>query len=468
MTDALPRTRDFVNGDVSFWFHQLGRPAQRPALPGATTVDVAIVGAGLTGLWSAYYLKKAQPGLRIAIIEKEFAGYGASGRNGGWLSGEPAGQFRRYAKQHGHEPAVALQRHMFSTIDEVLAVATHEGIEADIQKDGLIHVATNAPQLQRLKNHLVELAHQGWATEDLRYLSPSELDERVKVSGVLGAFWTPHCARIHPAKFMLGLAAAVERLGVTIYESTTAIRIEPGHVITGYGTVTAEYVIQSLEGYTDSLSGHRRELLPMNSSMIVTEPLPASVWDEIGWQGAELVGDTGHSFTYSQRTADGRIALGGRGVPYNYASSFDASGRTADKAVGQLAAKLQSMFPAISGASVQHTWSGVLGVPRDWCASVRFDRSTGLASAGGYVGHGLTGTNLAARTLRDLILEQDSELTRLPWVGRKARRWEPEPIRWIGAASLYAAYRYADRQEAASSQPATALTGHIANLISGR
>ena len=396
--DIVQKTSDFANGDVSFWFRDIGLPPRRAPLTGPIDVDVAIVGAGLTGLWTAYYLAKAVPELSVAILEKEFAGFGASGRNGGWLSGEPAGQFRRYAKAHGSHRAKELQQHMFSSIDEVIEVAKNE--EADIVKDGLIHVATNYAQLRRLTHHVEELRTQGWDKDDLFVLSREELDERVKVAGALGAFWTPHCARVHPAKFTVGLARAVERLGVTIYEDTPATSITARVVKTSRGTVTAKYIVSALEGYTDSLAGHRRQLLPMNSSMIVTEPLPESVWDEIGWRGAELVGDMGHTFAYSQRTADGRIAMGGRGVPYNFASSFDPGGITAMKTVDQLMQKLQSLFPALSQRSVQHTWTGVLGVPRDWCAAVNFDRESGIGSAGGYVGHGLTATNLAARTLR--------------------------------------------------------------------
>ncbi len=466
--DIVQKTSDFANGDVSFWFRDIGLPPRRAPLTGPIDVDLAIVGAGLTGLWTAYYLAKAVPELSVAILEKEFAGFGASGRNGGWLSGEPAGQFRRYAKAHGSHRAKELQQHMFSSIDEVIEVAKNEGIGADIVKDGLIHVATNNAQLRRLTHHVEELRTQGWDKDDLFVLSREELDERVKVARALGAFWTPHCARVHPAKFTVGLARAVERLGVTIYEDTPATSITARVVKTSRGTVTAKYIVSALEGYTDSLAGHRRQLLPMNSSMIVTEPLPESVWDEIGWRGAELVGDMGHTFAYSQRTADGRIAMGGRGVPYNFASSFDPGGVTATKTIDQLMQKLQSLFPALSQRSVQHTWTGVLGVPRDWCAAVNFDRGSGIGSAGGYVGHGLTATNLAARTLRDLILDRNTETTRLPWVGRHARRWEIEPFRWIGATALYAAYRQGDRREAGSSSDTTAVAARIANAIAGR
>lgn len=464
----LRRTEDFGNGEVSFWYRDIGFPPKRAPLPGPMAADVTIVGGGMTGLWTAYYLAEANPDLTIVIVEKHFVGFGASGRNGGWLSGEPAGQFRRYAGTHGAPEAIAMQRHMFATVDEVLAVATTEGIDADIAKDGLIHVATNDAQHARLKHHVAELREQGWPAEDLVVLTPEELTRRVSVAGARSAFWTPHCARIHPAKFVNGLAAAVQRRGVQIYEDTTAISTAAGQVTTDRGTIDTKYVVEALEGYTDSLAGHRRSLLPMNSSMIVTEPLPSHVWDEIGWHGAELVGDMGHSFAYCHRTADGRIALGGRGVPYNFASSFDASGATADKAVAQLSAKLISMYPAAADNAVQHTWSGVLGVSRDWCASVTYDPETRIARAGGYVGHGLTGTNLAARTVRDLLAGERTDLVDLPWVGRTARKWELEPIRWIGATALYAAYRLADRLEANSTSDRTAMSAHVADLVSGR
>jgi glycine/D-amino acid oxidase-like deaminating enzyme len=232
--------------------------------------------------------------------------------------------------------------------------------------------------------------------------------------------------------------------------------------------VTAKFVVEALEGYTLSLKGKARKLLPMNSSMVITEPLSRSQLDGVGWHGGELVGDAAHSFTYMHRTQDGRIAIGGRGVPYNFRSSFDRDGRTADSAVLQLKQRLTELFPALAGVRLEQSWSGVLGAPRDWCASVNFDPTTGMLSAGGYVGHGLSGTNLAARTLRDLILGEDTPLTRLPWVGRQARNWEIEPVRWIGATALYAAYRYADRREYATNHPATHWSARAANLVSGR
>lgn len=468
MATAPLTDSNFVNGEVSFWHRSIGMPDRRPPLPGNINVDVTIVGGGLTGLWTAYYLKQERPDLDIAIIEREFVGFGASGRNGGWMSAEPAGQFRRYAKARGVKSARDLQSAMFEAVDESVAIARDEGFDDDLVRDGLIHVATNSAQLARARHHLNEMHQQGWGHDDVVELDTSELAERVRVAGAQGGYWTPHCTRVHPAKYTRGLGDVVEALGVKIYESTAATHVEPRRVTTTRGTVRATYIVEALEGYTLTLKGKARKLLPMNSSMLVTEPLSDSLLNQIGWTGGELVGDVAHSFTYMHRTADGRIAIGGRGVPYNFRSSFDPSGHTAESAVSQLQRRLLELFPALDGTRLEHSWSGVLGAPRDWCASVNFDRDSGILSAGGYVGHGLSATNLSGRILRDLIIGKDTQLTRLPLVGRHARNWEIEPIRWIGATTLYAAYRFADQRESVSDGTSTNWAARLANLVSGR
>ncbi len=464
----LAPTSTFVDGDVSFWFRDAGIPQQRSALPGDADVDVAIVGGGLTGLWTAYYLKSAQPDLRIAVLEREFAGFGASGRNGGWLSAEPPGQMRRYAATHGVASAVHMQRTMFEAVDEVIRVAAEEHIDAHIQKDGMLHVATNSAQHARLVRRLPEQRRFGWGVDDLQVLDEERLRERVAIVGAVGATWSPHCARIQPARLVRGLAAVVERMGVSIFEGTTVREVRPGVASTDRGTVTATWVIRSLEGFTSSLKTMRRSWLPMASSMIATEPLPEAAWEEIGWRGAELIGDEAHGFAYVQRTADGRIALGGRAVPYRYASGWDRRGETMGDTVGQLQAVLGRLFPAARSVGIEHAWSGVLGVPRDWCATVGLDERTGLGWAGGYVGHGVTSTNLAGRTLADLVLRRPSELVTLPWVGRRVRAWEPEPIRWVAVRGLYKAYQAADRQEMASGTARTSPIARVADKVTGR
>lgn len=459
-----------VNGGISFWYVDDGLPAVREPLPGDATADVVIVGGGYTGLWTAYYLKKAAPFLRITVLEQKFCGYGASGRNGGWLYNGIAGR-DRYAKLHGREAAVRLQQAMNDTVDEVIAVAGAEGIDADVHKGGVLEVATTPAQLARLRAfHEHELSY---GEKDRELYGARETAERIRVADAVGSAWTPHGARLNPVKLVKGLAATVEALGVVIHEMTPVTEIRPKHAVTPYGTVRAPYVLRCTEGFTASLKGQKRTWLPMNSSMIATEPLTEAQWAAIGWAGRETLGDMAHAYMYAQRTADGRIALGGRGVPYRFGSRTDNDGRTQRATVEALRDILVRFFPSLAGVAVTHAWSGVLGVPRDWCATVTLDRATGLGWAGGYVGSGVATTNLAARTLRDLV-QQDSgqagrtELTELPWVGHKVRKWEPEPFRWLGVHGMYATYHTADHRERLHPATESSRLAKAADRVAGR
>ncbi|MGW6880400.1 NAD(P)/FAD-dependent oxidoreductase [Streptomyces goshikiensis] len=450
-----------INGGISFWYATdltATRPP-RPPLTGDTTADVVIVGGGYTGLWTAYYLKTAAPDLRVTVLEQKFCGYGASGRNGGWLYNGIAGR-DRYAALHGHQAALRLQRAMNDTVTEVIDTAAEEGIDADIHRGGV------PAQLSRLKAfHAAEL---GFGESDRELFDATETHRRIGVADAVGSSWTPHGARIHPLKLVKGLAAACERLGVVLHENTPVTEIAPRRAITPYGTVRAPYVLRCTEGFTAALKGHKRAWLPMNSSMIVTAPIPESTWEALNWSDAATLGDMAHAYMYAQRTADDRIAIGGRGVPYRYGSRTDNDGTTQERTIASLTALLTSFFPVLAGTEITHAWSGVLGVPRDWCATVTLDAATGLGWAGGYVGSGVATSNLAARTLRDLVLGERTDLTTLPWVNHRVRRWEPEPFRWLGVQALYAAYREADRHETATHTPTTTPLARLADRISGR
>jgi glycine/D-amino acid oxidase-like deaminating enzyme len=455
------------NGELGFWWRALGGPpAPRAPLPGPLEVDVAIVGAGYTGLWTAYYLKRADPALEIAVLDRDIAGYGASGRNGGWVSGFFSGAPRVYERRGGPEGFAALQRAMFATVEEVAGVLAEHDIDADFVKGGHLEAALTAAQAQRLRHAVEDARERGLSEDDLRELSREGLAGRLRVAGAQGGSFSPHVARVQPAKLVRGLAAVVERLGVPIYERTPVTEIRPHAALTPAGTVSARWTVRATEGYTAGLRGLHRALVPMNSSMIITEPLPAAAWAEIGWAGREVLSDAAHVYVYLQRTEDGRIAIGGRGRPYRFGSRSDRSGETAQATVAELRAKLIEMFPATSGVALDHAWSGVLGVPRDWCVSVDADPATGIAWAGGYVGEGVAAANLAGRTLRDLILGERSELTRLPWVGHRPRRWEPEPLRWAAIHGVYSLYRRADRGERRSAHESR--LGRAVDALSGR
>jgi glycine/D-amino acid oxidase-like deaminating enzyme len=455
---------------VSFWYSQLPAPRPKPALDGSLHADVCIVGAGFTGLWTAYYLKKAQPDLRVVVLEQRFAGYGASGRNGGWLTNSVTGGREQYVATHGREGAQAMQSAMTATVHEVARVAQAEGIDADLVLGGELNVARNPAQLARL--HEWAEGEAGWQDVDAELLDATQASARIAVSDTLGALWQPHCARIQPAKLVRGLARVVESLGVEVYEGTKVTAIEPrsagrpGRAVTVRGAVDADVVVRATEGFTARMPGAHRAWVPLNSSLIVTQPLTDAQWDAIGWAGRETLGDLAHVYMYAQRAADGRIAFGGRGVPYHFASRFDSEGTTPDVTVRSLRELLVRFFPVLADVAVERAWSGVLGVPRDWSATVGLDRASGLAWAGGYVGTGVTATNLAGRTLTDLVLERETSLTALPWVGHRVRNWEIEPLRYLAVNGLYKAYGMADRAEDRGSLRTSAIA-RMADRVSG-
>lgn len=421
---------------LSLWWDTLPADLRRPLgtpLTGDTTADVAIVGAGYTGLWTAYYLARRDPSLRIAILEAEEAGFGASGRNGGWASALFPASLDALARASSRDAAVRMKRHMIASVDEIARVAELEGWDIQWAKGGTIIAARTPLQWSDAQEEVATARRWGFSADHLELLGPQEARARLGATDVLGATYTPDCGALHPARLVRQLAGAVVRSGARLHEHTRVTSIEPGIVRTEHGNVRAEVIVRATEGYTRTLAGHTRTLAPVYSMMLATEPLPSTTWDEIGLADRATFADGRHLIIYGQRTADGRIAFGGRGAPYAYGSRISAE-QDRDPAVhAALWEVLTDMFPALSTAAVTHTWGGPLGIPRDWWASCGFDRATGMAWSGGYVGDGVTTSNLGGRTLADLITGERTDLTDLPWVGHRSRAWEPEPFRWMGA-----------------------------------
>jgi glycine/D-amino acid oxidase-like deaminating enzyme len=444
-----------VSFDDSLWHHTAGGPfTPRAPLPGDIDVDVAIVGAGYTGLWTAYYLQSIDPSLRIAIVEREIAGFGASGRNGGWCSALFPPWSSGIARRHGRDAAVAVRRAMHEAVVEVGRVAEAEGLDIHYARGGTVELARNEAQLARARERVEDERRLTGHIEQLELLSKEEAEGLARASSVLGGTYTPHCAAIHPLRLVRGLASIVESRGVSLFERTRASEIQPGAVVTNHGSVHAEIVVRATEGYTPSLRGQRRRFLPLYSLMIATEPLSADAWDEIGLRRRETFADLRHLRIYGQRTADDRIAFGGRGAPYHFASRTRSSFDRDRRVHSALRDVLVDLFPVVADYEVTHEWGGALGIPRDWHASVGLDRRRGLAWAGGYVGDGVATANLGGRTLAQLITSQESELTRLPWVGHRSRPWEPEPLRWLGVNGGRLLMTSADRTESRTGRPA--------------
>ncbi len=447
--------------DLSFWHATVDDDlTPRPSLAGDRDVDVAIVGGGLTGLWTAWYLLRHDPSLTIAVLEKHIAGFGASGRNGGWVSALFPRSTASLARLHGRDAALRMRRAMIETVDEVGRVAGQAGIDIDFAQGGTIGYARSRTQLKAAQAEVAEAASFG--------VDPLELwsADRLGAAGALGASYDPSCARIHPAKLVRGLARALETRGVSIYEQTEVVGWSKGSATTNHGTVRADTIVIALEGYGATVQATRRRVLPLYSLMIATEPIPDAIWQQLGIEHGQTFNDFRHLLVYGQRTADNRFAFGGRGARYHWGSAIRPEYDRVSRVFEHLKATLNELFPAVADVAVTHRWGGPLGVPRDWHASASFDPVTRVATAGGYVGDGLSTTNLAGRTLADLIVGVDSELTGLPWVNHHSPSWEPEPLRFVGANAGLIAMTVADAEERATGRASVAaklmapLVGH--------
>lgn len=463
---ARPLAVSAAHSSISFWFDSLGAlPAPRPPLQGRREADVCIVGAGLTGLWTAYELRRADPALEVVVLEREIAGFGASGRNGGWVSAEIAGSRDYWATRGGRAAVQRIEAAGREAVDEVGRVMAQERIDCDFVKGGSLEVAQTDLELHRLRARTVADRKWGVSEDDCRLLQAAAVQERVALRHALGGRYTPHCARVQPASLVRGLAEAAERHGVTIYEHTPVRSVQPRLVRTSAAEVHARWVVRATEAYTPELPGLRRALVPVSSAMIVTEPLHSSAWGRLRWHGAETLLDGRHMYSYLQRTADGRIAIGGSGAPYGFGSRIGSRLRVADAVIARLATRLRELFDLVGDVGIDAAWQGFLGVTRNWAPAVEVDRATGLASAGGYAGSGVAAANLAGRTLRDLILARDTELTVLPWVGSLAASWELEPLRFAGIRTVNTLLRTGDRLEARFGRPSR--LAKLANRLAG-
>ncbi len=477
---------------VSFWLEDAGDDlSPRPALDGSIDVDVAILGAGFTGLWTALELLKREPSLRVAVVEREIAGFGASGRNGAWCSGELNIGMDLLAERHGTGAAKAVRRAMHETVDEVERASAEEGIDAGFRKGGTLLVARGPAEMPALRATAEEYERFGFG-KHCQVLDRDGLDKRLRVAGAAGALHLADCAAVHPGRLVRGLARAVERRGGTIFEQTpvtafnggartapgtppgtapgtppgtapgtppgTAPGTPPGTapgtarpgterpvLRTPGGDVRAETVVLAGEAYLTELPPLRRQLLPIYSLIVLTEPLTDEQWASIGWREHECVSSFRLTIDYLSRTPDGRILFGGRGAPYHFGSRIDPRFDRDEATHAMLRRMLVRWFPALRGIRFTHAWGGPLGMPRDWMPSFSYDPQTGIASARGYTGHGVATSNLAGRTLADLITGRRTELTELPFVNHRSRDWEPEPLRWMGARFVQLSMMRLDR-----------------------
>jgi glycine/D-amino acid oxidase-like deaminating enzyme len=422
--------RDYAT--YSFWLEDTGeRLTPRPALSRSSEVDVAILGGGYSGLWTAYYLLQYQPALRVAVVEKEIAGFGASGRNGGWCSPNfpvtAGGLERRFGAARARDLLLAMR----ASVDEVGRVAVEEKIDARFHKGGVLTLARGEHQLPAIRTAYATYQRLGLG-DHFRLLSREEAVDRIRVTRVHGGLYTPDGASLHPGRLVRGLARAVESRGGVLYEQTPVTEFRPGSLITPGGELRAKQaIVLAGETYLTRLPRLHRALLPVYSLISLTEPLTTEQWSQIGWQGGESISSTRNTVVYLTRTSEGRILFGSRGAPYAFGSKITDPQDTHEATVNMIQRSLVEWFPSLTGIRFTHAWGGPVGMPRDWTPAVRFDASSRIGAIMGYTGQGVSTANLAGRLLAGLITKRQTGLEMLPLAQRRSPNWEIEPLRWL-------------------------------------
>ncbi len=435
---------------LSLWMDQLDESlTARPTLTADLHADVVIIGAGYTGLWTAYYLKRQAPQLRIVVLESEIAGFGASGRNGGWLMGNLLGQDNLLAEQSSAARKQAYDL-LHGIPDEVASVLQREQIDCDYRKGGVLYCAARYPeQLSSLQSQLAEYRALGLDESDYRWLTPVDLAKQLQLRNAYGAIHTPHCATIQPAKLVRGLARCVTAMGVELYEQSRVTDWQSGLVRTATGSVRADWIVPAVEGYAASLPPLGNHQLPVQSLMVATEPLSKEIWADIGLEHGQAFSENSRQVTYGQRTADDRLVFGARGG-YRFGGKLRDDFNLSEDERDLRRYLFSELFPQLKNVRITHAWGGNLGMARRFRPHMLVDRANGIALAGGYGGEGVGASNLGGRTLADLILGQQSELTAQPWVlGEqpisRLPSWEPEPLRWLGYNAIIQSFVHEDR-----------------------
>jgi len=443
--------------DYSFWLEDAGEPlTPRPAMQRSEEVDVAILGAGYTGLWTAYYLLRNHPGLKVSIVEREIAGFGASGRNGGWCSPRFPVSAGLMAKRWGADAARSVLLSLQSAVDEIRDFSDRESIDTCFRASGTLTVARGAHQLPSLQSSFAAYERLGLA-DHYRFLSPEQVAERIRVTDVHGGLYTPDGASLHPGRLARGLARAVEAHGGVIYEQTAVTSFQGGskaRLITGSGELRARNaIVLAGEAYLTRLPQLHRALLPVYSLICLTEPLTPAQWSQIGWQNGENLASTRNTVVYLTRTPDGRILFGSRGAPYKFASQItDGQDRHAET-LKLIQRSLLEWFPSLEGIRFTHGWGGPVGMPMDWTPAVRYSPDTRIAFAGGYTGQGVSTSNLAGQMLAGMINGHKTGFEALPFAQRRSPDWIPEPLRWLVVRYMQGAFLRIDEAEEVGNRP---------------
>lgn len=466
-----------VSDNRALWHATTDDPIPCPPLGQSLDIDVAIVGGGYTGLWTALWLSIMDPSIDIAVFEAKLCGHGASGRNGGWVMGSLEGidQFADTRTGRLPEDVIEILRQLLPSFQETLK---QQGIHCDFQHGGALYSAARVTQqYARARAALNHYHTLGFDDSDYRWLSATEAQTRVAASATQGAIVTPHVAVVHPRKLVLGLRAAVLARGIRLYENSvittdnnSVLRALPQTVVgtdkhppndnhranAAAPTVRATSVVWATEGYTARGMPLSGRLLPVHSGMVATEPLSDDLWQTLGFRQRQGFCDFSRLSTYVQRTADNRLVVGARGRMLYRANP----GHTLQADPRDTRARItlaRQLFPSLGDIAFPYAWGGTLGVARQQTPHVVFDQDKQWLTAGGYTGEGVGASFLMGRTLAELLVGQQSARTAMPWVHKGSFRqllpqWEPQPLPYLAFQGMTQCYKLEEHYDAQHAQ----------------
>ncbi len=422
---------------LSLWLDTYGEYRPQPALEGEINVDVVIIGGGFTGLMTAYELKRAEPTLRVAVLEAKTVGYGASGRNGSFGMTVVGLGFGVMPTLLGVERFKAAHRYMMRAVEELDALIQRENLACDRIRPGFLRVATTPGYVKRLQEDVERMNRFGF--DDIFWLDQAETLARVNSPHYLGALWEPRLVLINPAKLVRAERELALKQGAEVYEDTPAIEIRRSgrfEIQTPRGKVVSEKIAFATNAYTHLFPLLRRKQIPAFTYMVATEPLSQQQLEPIGWAGKEGIEDARNLIHYYRLTPDNRLVMGGGPVGLTFANDLDADRNAA--AWRHLEEHLRFLFPSLKEVRITHRWGGPFSVTVDLTPAMGYIGDRRAVYSVGCIGHGVSASHLNAQTLRDLLLERQSDLTDGPFVRRRVIPWPPEPLRSFVAYTLRA------------------------------
>lgn len=416
----------------SFWM-EAAPYEPGPPLTEDKRVDVAIVGGGFGGLWTAYHLKRAEPSLEIAVVEKEVVGYGASGRNGGFAMTLVQRSLSDLVEAYGPEEARAVHQAMVEAVDGIGRFSKEHAVDCEYEKNGVLTVSTAPWQDASIEADMRAAKQMG--LDDLSYLDGPAVQEMVQSPLYRCGELDSSSAILNPAKLSWGIARVLREQGVSIYENTEVRRVgrrpDGADIETSGGTLRAKHAVMTTNAYSVQFPGIKRWVVPIYTYIVLTEPLSAEQWKAIGWSGRQGIEDRMGGFHYYRPTADGRIAWGGEVYPYHYGSRIGVQYDRDEAAFQALQASLVRTFPPLADITFTHAWGGPVAIAARWLATFGTERGGHVHHGIGHCGHGVATTYLGGEILRDLVLGRETDRTKLCFVWQKPFPFPPEPLRYL-------------------------------------